>query len=77
MGTKAPAKSIHIFINGHKVDTSDSELTGAQIRALGSVPASETMYLRHGNREELIADDQVVKLRNAMHFESAPDGGVS
>lgn len=70
-------KVIHFFVNGHKVETTETELTGAQIKALADVPGGETLYLKHGNTEDPIADDQVVKLRNGQHFESAPDGGVS
>lgn len=70
-------KVIHIFINGHKFETVESELTGAQIKSLGGVPSGETLYLKHGNSDDPIADDHVVKLRNGLKFESAPDGGVS
>ena len=70
-------KVIHIFINGHKFETAESQLTGAQIKSLGSVPSGETLYVRHGNSDDPIADDQIVKLRNGLKFESAPDGGVS
>lgn len=77
MQVEAPAKTLHIFINGHKVETAERALTGAQIKALGNVPAGEALFLRRGNSDERIADDQVVKLRNGMKFESAPDGGVS
>ncbi len=70
-------KVIHIFINGHKFETTESQLTGAQIKSLGTVPNGETLYLKHGNSDDPIADDQVVKLRNGLKFESAPDGGVS
>jgi hypothetical protein len=70
-------KAIHIFINGHKFETVESQLTGAQIKSLGGVPSGETLYLKHGNSEDPIADDKLVKLRNGLKFESAPDGGVS
>jgi hypothetical protein len=70
-------KHIHIFINGHKFETDESELTGAQIKSLGAVPSGETLYLKHGNSEDPIPDDQAVRLRNGLKFESAPDGGVS
>ena len=50
---------------------------GAQIKTLGGVSSDETLFLRHGNADDPIADDQVVKVRNGMKFESAPDGGVS
>lgn len=70
-------KVIRFFVNGHKVETTESELTGAQIKALGGVPSGETLFLKHGNADDPIADDQVVSVRNGMKFKSAPDGGVS
>jgi hypothetical protein len=70
-------KVIRFFVNGHKVETTETELTGAQIKQLGGVPMGETLYLKHGNTEDAVGNDQVVKLRNGMKFESAPDGGVS
>lgn len=70
-------KVIHIFINGHKFESTESQLTGAQIKSLGGVPSGETLYLKHGNSDDPIADDKMVSLRNGLKFESAPDGGVS
>jgi hypothetical protein len=70
-------KVIRFFVNGHKVETTESELTGAQIKALGGVPSGETLFLKHGNVDDAIADERVVHMRNGMKFESAPDGGVS
>jgi hypothetical protein len=70
-------KVIRFFVNGHKVETTESELTAAQIKALGGVPSGETLFLKHGNADYPITDDQVVELRNGMKFESAPDGNVS
>lgn len=77
MDVTTQVKVIRIFINGHKFETTDSQLTGAQIKSLGSVPSGETLYLKHGNSDDPIADDKVVDLRNGLKFESAPDGGVS
>ena len=73
-----PPKKIQITINGTTLLIDDGEYTGAQLRQLGNVPAGETLYLKHGNgKEDPIADDEVVKVRPNMVFESAPDGGVS
>jgi Multiubiquitin len=65
------------FVNGHKVETDEKELTGAAIKALGEVPAGEVLYLREQGTERRIEDDSVVELKNGMQFVSAPDGNVS
>ena len=70
-------KVIRFFVNGHRVETTESKLTGAQIKTLGGVPSGETLFLKHGNTDDPIADNQVIEVRNGMKFESAPDGGVS
>ena len=76
-GEKHP-KTFDITINGIPYTVSQRELTGAQLKQLGGVPESETLFLIHGaGHEERTEDDQVVKIRNRMAFESAPDGGVS
>ncbi len=69
--------TIKFFVNGHKVETDEHELTGAAIKALGEVPAGEVLFLREHGTERRIEDDTVVELKNGMHFVSAPDGKVS
>lgn len=71
-------KTIEITINGTTYTTTELEMTGAQIKALGHVPETEALFLKRGEgHEERIEDDQVVKLHNHEGFESGPDGGVS
>jgi Multiubiquitin len=70
-------KEIEVVINGTAYITEARELTGAELKALGHVPANETLFLKRGNEEVRIGDDEVVKLHDGMQFESAPDGGVS
>ncbi len=74
----AEAKTtIKFFVNGHKVETDESELTGAAIKALGEVSADEVLYLLEHGSERRIEDDTPVELKNGVHFVSAPDGNVS
>jgi hypothetical protein len=78
--TFMPAKAkttLKFFVNGHKVETDEEELTGAAIKALGEVPTGEVLYLREHGAERRIEDDTVVELKNGMQFMSAPDGNVS
>jgi hypothetical protein len=70
--------TIEITINGTPYIATGREMTGAQLKALGHVPASETLFLSRGEgQEERIEDTDTVKLRNHMAFESGPDGSVS
>jgi hypothetical protein len=71
-------KPIEITINGAPFEVIEREMTGAQLKELGHVPAGEALFLKHGEGpEERIEDDQTVKLHNHQAFESGPDGGIS
>jgi Multiubiquitin len=71
-------RTIEITINGTPYVVSEREMTGAQLKELGHVPAGEALFLKHGDgREGRIEDDQTVKLHNHQAFESGPDGGIS
>jgi hypothetical protein len=61
--------TIHIDRKQFKVDA--KELTGAQLRQLPNPPIGSDydLYLEvPGGEDELIADDQEVKLKEGMHF---------
>lgn len=76
-GERRP-KSVKITINGVEFEVTEHQMSGAQLKDLGHVPAVEALFLKHPRRpEERIEDDQIVKLRNHQAFESGPDGGVS
>lgn len=71
-------KAIEITINGTQFQVTEREMTGAQLKELGRVPAGEALFLKHGQGiEQRIEDGQIVKLHNRQAFESAPDGSVS
>lgn len=73
-----PPHEIKITINGIKFSIEDGEYTGAQLKAIGGVPPGETLFLKHGQGNEVrIEDAEVVKVHPNMEFESSPDGGVS
>ena len=71
-------KTIEITINGTPYAVTAREMTGAQLKELGRVPAGEALFLKHGEgHEERIDDERTVKLHKGEAFESAPDGSVS
>lgn len=73
-----PVKTTTININGTDYTTAAEELTGAQIKELGHVPAGETLFqLREGHEEKRIEDTQTIKIKKGLIFESSPDGAVS
>lgn len=73
-----PIKKIIIDINGTGYETTAEELTGAQIKELGHVPTGEALFqVREGHEEMRIEDNQTVKIKKGLVFQSSPDGAVS
>ena len=73
MADHGQEESIHVDKKLYKVEV--PAMTGAQLRALPNPPISgeyDLLLEVPGGEDELIADDEVVALRNGMHFFSAP-----
>lgn len=70
-----PEKDIVIHIDKKQYKVSESELTGSALRQLPEPDISQEYELElevPGGDDQPIADDQVVPLKNGMHFFSAP-----
>ena len=64
---------IVIFIDDVSHSTKHHELTGAELKKLGDVPADYDLFRKvHGKDDEKIQDAQKVHLHNHEHFYSAP-----
>lgn len=73
--TKDKPEKIAIFIDGAKYHATAKELTGAQIRALATPPVAEDrdLWLDVVDKlDELVEDDQIVRLDAKMRFFSVP-----
>lgn len=71
---EAPGK-VPILIDGKKVLAPRGELTGAEIRNLVDPPIGEDRDLwldRDGTLDDLVEDDEVIKLRPQMRFFTVP-----
>ncbi len=66
-----------IFIDGNKYEVTEATLTGAQIRALGQVPAGYRLFQDlPGHEDRLIEDSTVVEIKPGEKFYSLPLGQV-
>lgn len=64
---------IVIFIDDVPHQTEHHQLTGAELKTLGEVPADYDLFRKiHGKDDEKIQDTQKVHLHNHEHFYSAP-----
>lgn len=76
MTDEAAKKPIRIHIDRTPYEVSERELTGTQLRDLPNPPIAADFDLwleEHGDVEdELVAPTAVIKLKEDMHFYSAP-----
>ena len=68
-----------IFVNKKQIRVTEDKLTGRQILEKAEYePAQYDLFLVHGQNQEKIEPDQIVEIKNGMHFlailNSAPYG---
>ena len=74
MKVKAEA---HVELDGVKHEIPAGPTVVSTIKAeLGVDPAWSLFVKDHGKRR-LLADDEIVHVKNGLHFEAIPGGGVS
>jgi hypothetical protein len=69
-------KGMTIFVNDVEYSVTDHRMTGAELKALASIPTGDHLYREvPGPRpDKLIADDEVVNLKKHDRFYSLPPG---
>lgn len=65
---------ITFFVNNEPVKTKERELTGAQIKSLAGIPADYQLFEVQGQQSVPVADSQVVKIHENLHFRAIPAG---
>ena len=71
-----PEVDIHITIDHREYSVHQTEMTGAQLKALAGIPETNLLFLEvHGpGEDEPIANDTVVHLRDGERFYDMPPG---
>lgn len=82
MNTIAASTTVHIFVELNKNDKKKIEfdtdhVTGLQIKQRASVPDDYDLARRHGQKLELVTNDQIVEIKNGEHFVALPPGTIS
>lgn len=74
----AHAPTINIFIDDKKYEVTQRIITGAQIAALGGIPAGNQIFLEvPGPGEDLpIGSDEPIALKSGMRFYDVPPGNL-
>jgi hypothetical protein len=67
---------IHIIIGENAFTVHQTEMTGAQLKALAGIPATNMLFLevRGPGEDEQIPNDKSVHLRDGEHFYDMPPG---
>ncbi len=77
---KAP-DLIHVFVKRGqtqvKVEFTTAQATGLDIKTKAGGSAQDGLYCSKGGKDQEVADDEVVDLKNGMHFTLIPNGRVS
>ena len=65
---------IVIHVDGKEYKTSNTSMTGIEIKALGGRDASYQLFLERKGSEpdKLIGDSETIELRNGEHFYTVP-----
>jgi hypothetical protein len=63
-----------IFVNNKPFTTHDHELTGAQIKALATVPADYELFEVKGDQTIAVGNEQKVQIHEKLHFRAIPAG---
>jgi hypothetical protein len=60
-----------------KIEFDTDHVTGLQIKQRASVPDDYDLARRHGQKLELVTNDQIVEIKNGEHFVALPPGTIS
>ena len=79
---ETPAQVIHIFVEidrntQKKLDFDTDEVTGAQIKTKAGVPLEDDLARRHGQKLDLVTNEQTISIKNGEHFVVFPPGTIS
>lgn len=67
-----PNQSIHVFINKQKHELEAPEQTGASLKALAGIPASDVLFLQQPGDDQVVANNARITLKNGDHLHSQP-----
>jgi hypothetical protein len=73
---------IHIFveIDRHtkkRLEFDTDQVTGAEIKTKAAVPLEDDLARRHGQKLDLVTNEQTITIKNGEHFVVFPPGTIS
>lgn len=82
MNPVSASTTVHIFVelnknDKRKIEFDTDHVTGLQIKQQAGVPADYDLARRHGQKLELVTNDQTIEIKNGEHFVALPPGTIS
>ena len=74
MANEHERHEITIYVNNRPFRTAEHELTGAQIKALASIPLEYELFRVEGQNSIPVGNDEPVRLHENQHFRAIPSG---
>lgn len=73
-----PHGTVNIFVNDVRHPVGRAALTGAEIAALGGIPAGNQLFLEvpGPGDDELVAPDRSLEVKSGMRFYDVPAGNL-
>ncbi len=63
-----------IFVNNKPFKTTQTEMTGDQIKALAAVPLNYELFRLEGDKSIPVGPTEEVKIKDGEHFRAIPPG---
>jgi hypothetical protein len=63
-----------IFVNNKRFKTTQTEMTGDQIKALAAVPLNYELFRLEGDKSIPVGPTEEVKIKDGEHFRAIPPG---
>ena len=67
----------HVTLGDHELEVPEGPTEVRQLKSELGVPEADVLYLKHGHDKRILGDDEVLDVKDGMHFEAIPGGGVS
>jgi hypothetical protein len=74
MADERSRHEVTVFVNNQALRTDESELTGAQIKALAGIPPEYELFRVEGDKSFPVGNDELVHLHDQEHFRAIPSG---
>jgi hypothetical protein len=77
MSEQTKTKTAHVKLDDEDRTIPAGPTVVSQLKTEFGLEPTDVLYLRHGNRRQLLGDHETVDVKSGLHFEAVRGGGVS